>query len=109
MAATIRSASSSRPWMKSQRGLSGTLRRTSMIASPSTAPTPKHSRQPTSTANDDRNTIAAADPAIAPTQYDPLIIRSTRPRTRAGISSSMAELIAAYSPPMPAPVTKRAA
>ena len=35
------------------------------------------------------------------------MIRSTVPRTRAGISSSMAELIAAYSPPMPAPVKKR--
>ena len=35
------------------------------------------------------------------------MIRSTRPRTRAGISSSMAELIAEYSPPMPAPVKKR--
>ena len=34
-------------------------------------------------------------------------MRSTRPRTRAGISSSMAELIAAYSPPMPAPVSAR--
>jgi hypothetical protein len=33
--------------------------------------------------------------------------RFTRPRTRAGISSSMAELMAAYSPPMPRPVTKR--
>ena len=29
------------------------------------------------------------------------MIRSTRPRARAGISSSIAELIAAYSPPMP--------
>ena len=37
------------------------------------------------------------------------MIRSTRPRTRAGISSSIAELIAAYSPPIPAPVRKRAA
>jgi hypothetical protein len=35
------------------------------------------------------------------------MIRSTVPRTRAGISSSIAELIAAYSPPMPAPVKKR--
>jgi hypothetical protein len=35
------------------------------------------------------------------------MIRSTRPRTLAGISSSVAELIAAYSPPMPAPVKKR--
>ena len=33
---------------------------------------------------------------------------STRPRYFAGISSSIAELIAAYSPPMPAPVRKRA-
>ena len=54
-------------------------------------------------------TIAAAAPAIAPIQYDPLMIRSTRPRTRAGISSSIAELIAAYSPPMPAPVRNRIA
>ena len=37
------------------------------------------------------------------------MMRSTRPRTRAGMSSSMAELMAAYSPPMPAPVRKRAA
>ena len=34
---------------------------------------------------------------------------STRPRYFAGISSSMAELMAAYSPPMPAPVRNRAA
>ena len=34
-------------------------------------------------------------------------MRSTRPRTRAGMSSSIAELMAAYSPPMPAPVKKR--
>jgi hypothetical protein len=36
------------------------------------------------------------------------MIRSTRPRARAGISSSIAELIAEYSPPIPAPVKKRA-
>jgi hypothetical protein len=36
-----------------------------------------------------------------------LIARSTRPRTRAGTSSSMAELIAEYSPPMASPVRKR--
>ena len=35
------------------------------------------------------------------------MIRSTVPRTRAGINSSIAELIAAYSPPIPAPVKKR--
>ena len=34
---------------------------------------------------------------------------STRPRYLAGISSSIAELMAAYSPPMPAPVRKRQA
>ena len=33
--------------------------------------------------------------------------RSVQPRTRAGTSSWMVELIAAYSPPMPAPVRKR--
>jgi len=33
--------------------------------------------------------------------------RSIRPRSRAGISSWIAELIAEYSPPMPAPVRKR--
>ena len=32
------------------------------------------------------------------------MIRSTRPRARAGMSSSIAELIAEYSPPIPAPV-----
>jgi hypothetical protein len=46
-------------------------------------------------------------PRVAPSQNEPLMMRSTRPRTRAGISSSMAELMAAYSPPMPAPVKKR--
>ncbi|MCW2848520.1 MAG: hypothetical protein JWR90_2494 [Marmoricola sp.] len=33
---------------------------------------------------------------------------STRPRYLAGISSSIALLMAAYSPPMPVPVRKRA-
>ena len=53
------------------------------------------------------STIESAAPAAVPSQNEPLMIRSTVPRTRAGISSSMAELIAAYSPPMPAPVKKR--
>ena len=34
---------------------------------------------------------------------------STRPRNRAGISSSIAELMAAYSPPMPMPAMNRVA
>ncbi len=45
----------------------------------------------------------------APAQYVPLTAMSTRPRKRAGISSSIAELIAAYSPPMPAPAMNRVA
>ena len=52
--------------------------------------------------------VSSAPPA-APTQNEPLMATSTRPRYLAGISSSMAELIAAYSPPMPVPVRKRAA
>ena len=43
----------------------------------------------------------------APPQYVPLTAMSTRPRNLAGISSSMAELIAAYSPPIPIPAMKR--
>ena len=46
-------------------------------------------------------------PSAAPSQKVELMMRSTRPRTRAGMSSSMAELMAAYSPPMPAPVSAR--
>ena len=48
-------------------------------------------------------------PTAAPTQNDPLMAMSTRPRYFEGISSSMAELMAAYSPPIPAPVMKRQA
>jgi hypothetical protein len=109
MSVTIASASFSRPWMNSHRGLSGTFRRTSRITRASTTPRPKHSRQPRSTARSfgSSSTRVAAAPAAVPSQYEPLMIRSTRPRTRAGISSSMAELIAAYSPPMPAPVRSR--
>ena len=95
--------------MKSQRGLSGTLRRTNRMPSPSIAPSPKASRQPTSAAKSARveQDQRGSPPTAAPTQSEPLMIRSTRPRARAGISSSIAELIAAYSPPMPAPVKKR--
>jgi hypothetical protein len=38
-----------------------------------------------------------------------LIQISVRPRYRAGIISSMAELTAEYSPPMPVPAMKRVA
>jgi hypothetical protein len=46
-------------------------------------------------------------PMAAPIQNVPLITRSLQPRTRAGISSWMVELMAVYSPPMPAPVRNR--
>ncbi len=76
---------------------------------PRTTPMPKASRQPTSVANRAvfSRAIEAKAPIAAPIQKLPLITRSIRPRTRAGISSSIAELIAAYSPPMPNPVKKR--
>ena len=108
---TISSASSSRPWMISQRGDSGTWRRTSRTARPSTTPRANDSRQPTLPGKIDSlsATIDSSAPSIAPNQNDPLIARSTRPRCLDGISSSMAELIAAYSPPMPKPVRKRQA
>jgi hypothetical protein len=44
---------------------------------------------------------------VDPAQKLPLIARSPWPRFRAGMSSSTAELIAEYSPPMPAPVRNR--
>ena len=53
--------------------------------------------------------MVSSVPMVAPTQKEPLIEMSMRPRYFAGISSSIAELIAAYSPPMPAPVRNRAA
>ena len=109
MSSTSSSASSSLPWMNIQRGLSGTCRRTIRMPTPSTAPSPKASRQPTSASKmlSLSSTIDRAAPNAVPSQNEPLMMRSTVPRTRAGISSSIAELIAAYSPPMPAPVKKR--
>ncbi|MCG3190378.1 MAG: hypothetical protein LKCHEGNO_03093 [Burkholderiaceae bacterium] len=104
----MRSASPPRPWASSQRGLSGTWLRTSAIASASTAPSRKPARQPcgpSTRASSSARLISA--PIAAPIQKLPLIARLTRPRTRAGISSSIAELIAAYSPPMPSPVSRR--
>src|SRR3954449_12579170 len=70
---------------------------------------PKASRQPTLVAN--RSSLSSAseasEPKIVPIQYEPPMMRSTAPRTRAGISSSTAEWIAEYSPPTPAPVMTR--
>ena len=103
------SASSARPWVTSQRGLSGSHMRISRMISPSAAPIANATRQPMSTGNSagSSKTIVPAAPMAAPTQKLPLMTRSVQPRTRAGISSWMVELMAAYSPPMPAPVTKR--
>ncbi len=105
----MRSASSARPCANNQRGLSGTWRRTSRMATASTAPSRKPARQPScgpSTRGSSSTRLINA-PSAAPIQKLPLIARLTRPRTRAGISSSIAELMAAYSPPMPRPVKKR--
>src|SRR6478672_10606202 len=75
------------------------------------APRPKAARQPQlgSTTLGSSSGMVSSEPSAAPTQNEPLIATSTRPRYLAGISSSIAELIAAYSPPMPAPVRKRQA
>ena len=69
----------------------------------------KATRQPMSRASSagSSSTIEPAAPIAAPTQKLPLMTRSVQPRTRAGISSWMVELMAAYSPPMPAPVRNR--
>src|ERR1700755_1777739 len=56
---------------------------------------------------DPSNRAAPPDPITEPSQKAELIPRSTWPRTRAGINSSIAELIAEYSPPIPAPVRNR--
>ena len=74
-----------------------------------TAARPKAMRQPTSSANRlvFSSNSEANEPRIVPIQNEPPMIRSTAPRTRAGISSSTAEWIAEYSPPTPAPVITR--
>ena len=111
MSRTIRSPSSSRPWMNSQRGLSGTFFRTNQMPMPSTAPRPKV--MPTDFGVDEGR-VQQRDGeqrprARRPPRTEPLIAMSIRPRYWAGMSSSMAELMAAYSPPMPAPVMARQA
>lgn len=79
------------------------------MTNPRTTPSANVSRQPTSLGKMlvlSARTESRA-PAMAPSQKLPLMMRSTRPRYLLGMSSSMAELIAAYSPPMPKPVKKR--
>src|ERR1700727_2286063 len=96
--------------MNDQRGLSGRLRRTRKTTTPRIAPTPKANRQPVFAGNTDvsKRTSAPAEPAAAPSQYVPLITKSTRPRTLAGMNSSIAALVAAYSAPIAEPLKKRA-
>src|SRR3954449_8404626 len=76
-----------------------------MIPMASSAPRPKPRRHPRLTPKievSSRMPVSAA-PNAAPIQKLPLTARSTQPRTRAGMSSSIAELIAAYSPTTPTP------
>ena len=66
-------------------------------------------RQPTFAENVlSRTTVRPAATAV-PIHQELLIASATRPRTRAGTSSSIAELMAEYSPPMPLPARKRKA
>ncbi len=79
------------------------------MAIPRMKPSPKQTRQLSSAEKVCSAATDSSAPAAAPAQYVPLMMMSMRPRCWAGISSSMAELIAEYSPPMPMPVTKRQA
>src|SRR5262249_14763313 len=54
-----------------------------------------------------RKSKEAPDPRTALSQKLPLTTMSVRPRSRAGINSSIAELMAAYSRPTPKPVRAR--
>ena len=78
-------------------------------ARPTAAPMPKANRQVKSgfMVFVSSSQSEAPDPSAAPIQNVEFTRRSTWPRTRLGISSSTAELIAAYSPPIPAPVSAR--
>src|SRR5579875_2109167 len=69
---------------------------------PSTPPTLKATRQPTSWGRiaGSSTTSEPRAPRAAPIQKLPLIARSVQPRQRAGMSSWIAELIAEYSPPI---------
>src|SRR5581483_575231 len=51
--------------------------------------------------------IESADPRSVPIHHEPLIATSATPRRCAGISSSIAEFTALYSPPIPAPASIR--
>ena len=110
MSWTICSASSSRPWMNSQRGLSGHVapdHQDRQRRGPRRARRRAASRAPGRGRVQQRDRQQRAGRGADPER--PVDREVDRPRYLAGISSSMAELIAAYSPPMPVPVRKRAA
>ena len=106
---TTSSASSNRPCVIRYRGLSGRFLRMNRTHTARIAPIAKQMRQPTAgfTLVGSSRYSDAAEPIAVPIHHEPLMARSVQPRLRAGISSSIAELIAAYSPPMPMPVMKR--
>ena len=62
------SASCARPWVSSQRGLSGRLRRMNRITIASTGPTRKPSRQPVSAGSELSSRNAANVPMTDPSQ-----------------------------------------
>src|ERR1700722_18889440 len=78
-----------------------------MMTTARAGPTRNASRQPRTGPTTLRNSSETSVPMIDPAQYVPLTARSTRPRYFAGIISSMAELMAAYSPPIPMPAMTR--
>src|SRR5579884_322626 len=95
----------------SQRGLSGTAWRIQSTTRAMIAPRAKQRRQPRSAGKirSSRKSRLTALPNMVPSHQLLLMERSVQPRRRAGISSSMAELMAEYSPPMPMPVSARKA
>ncbi len=70
MPVTIRSASSSFPWMNSQRGLSGTSLRISRMPMPRIAPSPNSSRHPMSSGSTSglSSGMATSAPKTVPSQ-----------------------------------------
>ena len=93
----------------SHLGLSGSGLPTRITTTAGTGPITNARRQPTSGAKALRKTSETNEPRMAPAQYVPLIQMSTRPRYLDGIISSIAELIAAYWPPIPIPAMNRVA
>ena len=71
------------------------------------APRPKPTRQPIAGSSSFSSTTVRPAANAVPIHQELLIASATRPRTRAGTSSSIAELIAEYSPPIPVPARKR--